>query len=126
MPYKDKEKDARLNRNRKRTKKHGNWRHIIDWYNGLCASCSEEMEELHDPFGEDHYGIGKFQIRIPMCWECHTAETYANFGMYRRRIARAQYLEDISIEIMECKSYEAWCRKYNIPDGPPSRQGVLW
>ena len=121
MPYKDKDKALRVDRNYHRTKRHGNWRAVLDYWNGLCTQCGEEAAHLHEHFGEDKAVKGKLQQRIPLCVECHQQH-------HPNRIAPtiSQYLDDMSLEIAECGSYKAWCEKYSVPypDGQLVTEGM--
>ena len=123
MPFKDPEKRSKARRCSNRTRRHGHWRHIIDWWNGLCATCGEEMHELHEPFGEDN---SKFQLRIPLCKRCHDEETQGfNFDSNRNVFFPSKYIEDIEEEISECGGHAEWCQRYKIPSHEPTFQGVL-
>ena len=110
-----------LKRNLHRDKRHPGWRHIIDYYNGVCARCGEPMEELHDPFGEDHNGEGKMQIRIPLCSVCHVRE-HPCWQNRNRHTSESKYLDDISAEIVSCGGYAEWVRHYHIPGTVPQMQ----
>jgi hypothetical protein len=111
MPYSDPERQARARRAYDRNRIHGRgWRAVIDFYNGMCAVCGEEMEELHEPFGEDKEGQGKSQARIPMCYACH----YTEHGHGHKQGVVVRYLEDIDAEVRECGSYQEWCKKYHV------------
>lgn len=122
MPYKSPERHARARRCSNRTKRHGPWRHIIDWWNGLCATCGEEMHELHEPFGE---GGSKFQARVPLCKHCHDKETQGFNFNNNRNIYPSKYIEDIEAEIAECGGHAEWREKYRIPSHEPAFQGAL-
>lgn len=129
MPYTDREKHKRVQRNSVRTKRHGHWRHIIDYWNGLCVVCGENLvEELHEPFGEDHYNEGRFQARVPMCRVCHNRAHRDNGwrGDPENRVCHiSMYITDIESEIKECGSHEAWRRKYKVPHTAPVFQGRI-
>ena len=99
-----------MDRCRYRTQRHGHWRAIVDFWNGLCAQCGEEMEQLHEPFGEN--GGLVFQQRVPLCGLCHMEQHHGNLTHWS--VTEAHYLNDISREIDECGSYRNWCMKYNV------------
>ena len=127
MPVMNLEERRCRQRNQKRTKRHGHWRHVIDHWHGLCAICGEKMmDELHEPFGEDHHNDGRLQARIPVCRDCHNRERNGWDGdMGNRARITSTYIEDIEEEIDKCGGHAEWCRKYKIPYGAPVFQGRM-
>lgn len=113
MPYKDIDRKRRSDRSSVRTKRHGNWRATIDQFHGLCGVCgSPNIDDLHEPFGEDKKGDGKFQTRIPLCALCHQAE---HRSPIIHRTHASLYLDDISQEVEACGGYSAWLIFYGLP-----------
>ena len=120
MPYKNLEDLRRAQRNWLRTKRHGDWRRAIARHMFQCANCGEPLiDDLHEPFGEvknnSGSGDGKMQLRMPLCFECHTTE-HLNLGgcIIEPRKYPSTYMADIYWEIEKVGGLDAWYKKYNI------------
>jgi hypothetical protein len=115
--------DMRQGRDRLRTQRHGHWRQICANYLFMCAYCgADTISDLHEPFGElpwgfehDNNGNGKFQQRIPLCYDCHTLEhdgVRAQVVNHRKNLPL--YVDDIQWEIEREGSLELWTAKYQV------------
>lgn len=106
--------------------RHGNWRQIVIDCLGMCVYLEDgelcgqvEYLEFHEIFGEDKYTQGKMQQRVLLCLTHHAAVDGAHSGV-ENRINKSMLMEDVSLEILLCGSYQNWIEKYNLND---SRSG---
>lgn len=131
MPYRDRNRKRRSDRNSWRKRYHGwDWRGIIEYYGRTCANTSNpeldglcmeiESLELHEPFGEDKrravnadFQQGYMQQRILLCRQCHRAEHQAHLFPLDRGL-ESLYLQDTDDEIIELGSMQAWYDKYRV------------
>ena len=102
----------------KRSHRHGkNWRQVYINCGGMCLNCGAvDGLELHEPFGEDHYGWGMFQSRILLCHNCHSKVEHGNLFGGNRYIKPSMLSIDIDAEIRLYGGYDQWMTYFNIQD----------
>jgi hypothetical protein len=107
-----------------RNHRHGNnWRQVVVDCAGLCVwkdnegypCCSIENLQFHEPFGEDKLGWGIFQQRVLLCSEHHDIAERHYFERNRMSY-QSLVLEDVSLEILACGSYDKWVERYGLKD----------
>ena len=115
MPYKDKANQVRAQRFYIREKRHPNWRQTYINANGMCVNCSEvEGLEFHEPFGEDHNGDGKMQVRSLLCNSCHYDEHIHEGYSVNRRPYPSMLQEDVAWEMAKYGGVDNWEKAFGL------------
>lgn len=123
--YRDKARQALAMRGVNRTARHGNWRQIYLNCHGICqypingGVCGEtENLEFHEPFGEIHGAIVKFQQRVLLCVEHHRElEGVQAQELFTENRKPSMLSADVTLEIYLSGSYGKWLDRYNLIDG---------
>lgn len=100
-----------------RTFRHGNWRQTFVDCGGMCIKCynyNSGSLELHEPFGEDHFGWGMMQSRILLCAVCHNEEHMGGFQDVNTKAS--QLAIDVDIEIELYGGYDNWIKRFGLID----------
>lgn len=119
----------RLQQNRMahRSHSHGkNWRQIVIDCGGMCIYRNGSTEpcgavdylEFHEPFGEDHVGLGRMQSRVLVCFKHHCEIHDMDYALESGHCRKTgnNLLSDVSAEMEACGGYVAWVKKYNLVD----------
>lgn len=131
MPFKDKNRQALASRGNMRTYRHGNWRQTFVDCNGMCqypvngAVCGAiENLEFHEPFGEIHGAIIKFQQRVLLCVEHHRElEGVPAQELFTENRKPSRLFADVNLEIYLVGSYQGWLDKYSLKEPAPFQRG---
>lgn len=100
-----------------RTYRHGgDWRQVVVDCGGMCLTCyAGRGLEFHELFGEDRYRLGKFQVRVLSCHDCHSLE-HGGIFEGNRNIHPSQLMEDVDTEVIMEGGYDNWIKNHSLVD----------